>query len=185
MSRRLLIIIVTLFWLLNSCARVQVSQDYAPGYPFGRDTSFSWNIPLQEENSGLLQQDELLADRFKKAIETVLASRGLHQDESPELLVSCSYTVSKMLESEPVANGFGFGYGRYGHYGTLGIYSGTAIRQYQQGMLVIHIHSAQTGQLLWKGTGTREVYTHTKPEDVTSMVSEMVEAVLNQFPPVR
>ena len=185
MTKRLFMIAAALVWLLSSCARVQVSQDYASDYPFGRGAGFNWNVSLQQENSGLLQQDELLASRFKRAVEAVLASRGYQMSDSPELLVSCVYTVSKMLESEPMGSGFGFGYGRYGRYGTIGINSGTNIRQYQEGMLVIHIHSAQTGQLIWKGIGTREVYTHSKPDDITIMAYEMVEAVLNQFPPHR
>jgi hypothetical protein len=183
MTKRLCIIAATLAWILSGCARVQVSQDYATDYPFGRSAGFNWNVSAQKENSGLQQQDELLASRFKRAVETVLTSRGYQLADSPELLVSYLYTVSKMLESEPVASGFGYGYERYGRYGTIGINNGTYIRQYQQGMLVIQIHSAETGQLIWKGIGTREVHTHSNPDDITIMVYEMVEAVLSQFPP--
>lgn len=183
MHKLLLISVIALLILMSGCAKVQVSQDYALDFQFGSNGSFGWNLQIMEENSGLLQQDELLANRFKRAIETVLATRGFHQGDSPEILVSCSYSVSKMLQAEPVSSGFGYGFGRYGRYGTVGIYSGTSIRQYQQGLLVINIHEGHTGRLVWKGVGTREVFTHANPDDVSTMVYEMVEAVLNQFPP--
>ncbi|MFW2366923.1 MAG: DUF4136 domain-containing protein [Desulforhopalus sp.] len=179
------LIIIILIFLMTGCANVQVSQDYSADYVFGIDNSFGWNKTFPRENSGLLQQDELLAKRFKKAIENALVGRGFQQSSSPELLVSCVYTVSPMLRSDPVNSGFGFGYGRYGRYGTIGINSGTSIRQYQQGMLMINIHSARSGGLIWKGTGTREVYTHSSPEDISNMVTEIVNAVVNQFPPTR
>lgn len=178
-----LLIAITLLVVLTGCADVQVSHDYSADYAFGIDNSFGWNVTLLDEDRGLLQEDELLAERFKKAIKNVLVSRGFQQSISPELLVSYIYTVSSMLRSDPVNNGFGFGYGRYGRYGTIGINSGTSIRQYQQGMLEINIHSSRSGGLIWKGTGTREVYTHSSPADISKMVNEMVNAVLNQFPP--
>mgnify|MGYP001826902161 CR=1 FL=1 len=181
--KKIIAIIISLALLLFGCAKVQVSQDYVENYQFGDHTSYTWNSELLEENSGLLSQDELLADRFKRAIEIVLANQGLQQSDQPDLLVSYVYTVSQMLRSDPINTGYGFGYGRYGRYTTVGINGGSVLRQYQLGMLVIKIYSVRTGHLVWKGIGTREVYTHARPEEISTIVNEMVAAVLKQFPP--
>jgi hypothetical protein len=181
---RLFLIILGLVCLLSSCAKVQVSQDYDSNYAFGKVNTFGWNEKLQQQNGDLLQHDELLAKRFREAIEEVLAKRGFIQDARPAFLVSYTYGITSKLQVDPVDSYFGIGYGRFGRYGGVGINTGSSIRQYDQGKLVIYIHSAMTGQLLWKGTGTREIFIHATPDQITRSVNEMVEAVLEQFPPL-
>ena len=151
---------------------------------FGKEKSFGWNEKLLQENSGLLNQNELLAKRFKKSIEDVLNHKGYRQGGRADFLVSCIYTVSSRLRSEPGYTGFEFGYGRYGRYRGVGISTGSSIRQYDQGKLEINIHSSETGSLIWRGTGTREVFTHSTPAAIARAVDELVAAVLNQFPPL-
>lgn len=170
--------------LLSSCANVQVSQDYDTGYMFDNNKSYAWNTTIPYEEGDLLQSDELLAERFTKAIEATLAQRGFIQAAQPTYLVSCTYAVTSRLETDVFDTGFGFGFGRYGRHGGVGMSTGSSVRQYDQGTLVITLHSAETGHLLWKGTGTREVFQHSNPDETTRNVSEMVESVLAQFPPV-
>ncbi len=173
--------------LLSSCATVQVSQDYDTNYSFSEAKSFGWNEKLQLENRDVLHNDELLAKRFKRAIEEVLIKRGFRLDAHPVLLVSYSYTINSVLQTDPLESqfGFGYGYGRYGYRNNVGINAWNTIRQYDQGKLVISIHSARTGHLLWKGTGTQEVFSYSDPDQITRGVYEIVEAVLAQFPPLQ
>ncbi len=187
MRHRLCLILLGLVVLLSSCATVQVGQDYDTNYTFGETKTFGWNKGLQHEKSDLLRDDELLAKRFKAAIEEVLTKRGFRQVAHPALLISYSYTIKSILQTDPFGSGFGFGYGygRYGYHQNVGIDAWNTIRQYDQGKLVIYIYSAQTGHLLWKGTGTKEVFTPSDPDQITRDVYEMVEAVLAQFPPLK
>jgi len=171
--------------LLTACATVQVSQDYVKNFNFATATTFNWNEKLQHENDDRYQHDELLSKRFRRAIEDTLAKKRFKQDMQPDLLVSYSYQISSKLQVDDYNSNFGFGYGRYGRYGGLGLGTGDVIQQYDQGKLVINIHSAKTGELLWKGTGTQEVFTHNNPDQITGRVNEMVEAVLAQYPPSR
>lgn len=178
-----LLMLVILF--LASCATVQISQDYDTGYIFDKKKTYAWDTTVQNENGDLLVSDELLAKRFKTAIERTLADRGFIQDAQPTYLVSCTYTVTSRLETDVFDSGVGFGFGRYGRYGGVGMSTGSTVRQYDQGALVVNIHSASTGKLVWKGTGTQEVFIHSTPDEITRSVNEMVEAVLAQFPPVK
>jgi hypothetical protein len=181
---RLFFILLGLLALVSACTSVQVSQDYDTNFTFGTANTFYCNAKRQHENSDLQKPDELLAKRFKEAIENVLASQGFKRDERPTFLVSYTFSITSKLQVDPGYSSFGYGFGRYGYYRGVGINTGNSIRQYDQGKLVINIHSATTNQLLWKGTGTREMFTHSNPDQLTRSVYEVVEAVLAQFPPL-
>lgn len=177
----LFLFITTLF--LSSCSKVQVSQDFDNTYNFTAAQTYNWNKALQETTTGILQKDELLADRFFAAIDSTLAVQGYALSDTPDFLVSCNYTITSRFQADPVQPAIGFGYGRYGRYGGVGIHSGTSVRQYDQGMLTISIHNSENGKLIWKGNGTREVFTHNSPVQITKSVNEMVQSTLAQFPP--
>lgn len=178
-------ILMGLLPLFMACAPVQVSQDFDRNYPFAAATTFNWNEELQQQNDERFHIDELLATRFKRAIEEVLSRQGFRQVAQPDFLVSYMYEVSSRIEVDDLHTQFGYGYGRYGRYGAIGLDTGNFIQQYDQGKLVINIHSTRTGQLFWKGIGTRQVFTHSSPEQLTRRVNEMVSAILAQFPPLR
>lgn len=170
--------------LLSSCSKVQVSQDYDQSFLFGTAESFNWQGGFSPAAAPPDKTDnELLDKRFRKAIKDNLLNRGLLFIEDPDLLISYKYSVVSKLEADPFSPGFGFGYGSFGRYGGIGIQTGTNIRQYDQGVLVISIHSATTGELVWRGVGTRQVFTHSSPERVTKEVIETVESILKQYPP--
>lgn len=181
---RLLFLLLGLLPLFMACAPVQVSQDFDRNYPFATATTFSWNEELQRQNDERFDIDELLTTRFKTAIEENFIQKGFRQSLQPDFLVSYTYEVSSRIEVDDLHSHFGYGYGRYGRYGAIGFDTGSIIQQYDQGKLVISIHDSKTGQLFWKGTGTREVFTHSSPEELTRRVNEMVSAILAQFPPL-
>ena len=182
-SSRMSIFLLVALVFFSSCATVRVSQDYDARYGFGAEHTFGWNENVQFQNSDLLKRDELLAKRFKGSIIETLEKRGFSLNTHPALLVSCTYEIINRLQVDPVDTFFDIGYGRFGRYGGIGISTASSVRQYDQGILVINIHSARTKQLIWKGTGTRQVFIHSTPDEITRRVNEMVEAVLAQFPP--
>ncbi len=169
---------------LSGCSMVRVSHDYDSSFLFNSAESFNWNTSLAEIGIPLGQKNnELLDKRFHEAIKSTLLRSGLSLSERPDLLISYTYSVVSKLETDSLPTGFGFGYGSYGRYGGVGMHTGSNLRQYDQGMLVISIHSGKTEELVWRGVGTREVFTHSSPELVTRAVIETVEKILRQFPP--
>lgn len=178
--------ITTLF--LTSCSTVQVSQDFESTYNFTQFQSYNWNKEFQDTATGILQDDELLADRFFAAIDSTLSAQGFTISDNPDFLVSCTYKITSRLQADSVQPAFGFGYGRYGRYGRyggVGVQSGTSLRQYDLGLLTINIHDAKDGRLIWKGYGTREVFMHNNPEELTKSIYDLVQSTLAQFPPSR
>jgi hypothetical protein len=183
MNKKLLLILFFIIFGLTSCSTVQVSEDFDSTYNFASATTYNWNKKLQTTTKDLLKGDELLENRFLKAIDRTLTAQGYTQSDSPDILVSCTYNITSRLRSEPIQPAIGVGYGRYGRYGGFGIQSGSTVRQYDRGELTISIHETSSGNLLWKGIGTQEVFTHNNPEQISQYVNEMVKAILSQFPP--
>ena len=172
-----------LLLLTVSCAKVQVSQDYDAAYQFSAPRTIGWNTKVTLRESGLLAKDQLLAERFKNSIEMAFSQGGYAFTSSPALLVDFEYQVVSRIVSDPVNTGVAFGYGRYGRMGGVGLNTGSSVRQYDQGRLFITLFSSSTSKQVWRGLGTREVFTHMKPADMDVAVDEMVHAILAQFPP--
>lgn len=185
MKTKILLFLSITTLLLSSCSKVQVSQDFDSAYSFANIQAYNWNTDIQDKTTGILQDDELLATRFYNAIDNTLQARGYTLSDAPDFLVSFTYTVTSRLQADSVQPSIGYGYGKYGRYGGVGIQSGTYIRQYDRGLLTINIHDVKDGRLIWKGNGTREVFTHNSPEQLTSYVLDMVQSTLMQFPPSR
>jgi len=184
MTRKKLLSQFVLLVLLSSCAKVQVSQDYDPNFHFNTVKSFNWqNSSTRAADVSVQVDNELLHKRFRAAIENNFIRRGLSLTAHPDIFISYTYSVVTKLETDPIPPGFAFGYGSYGRYGGIGIQNGSNLRQYDQGILVISIHSGNTGELVWRGVGTRLVFTHSSPEAISRSVIETVDSILQQFPP--
>lgn len=172
-----------LLLLTVSCARVQVSQDFDETYHFSGPRTIGWNTEVTLRERGLLAKDQLLAERIKNSIEMTLSQAGYVFSASPTLLIDFDYQVVSRIVSDPVNTGVAFGYGRYGRMGGIGLNTSSAVRQYDQGRLFITIFSSSTSKQIWRGLGTREIFTHMKPADLDVAVNEMVHTILAQFPP--
>lgn len=184
MKTLLAYIIVLLVLLAGGCSRVQVSQDYRSGADFSRYRMYQWQTGEQPESADMRVSNPLLHERFQQAINGLLLSRGYYQGVPADFLVGYSYRIQTRLESDPYDSRVGFGYGRYDRYGGVGFRTGGTVRQYDVGILVIDFSDARTGELIWRGTGSERVGTHSTPEDTTTYVNRMVYAILQQFPPL-
>ncbi|WP_457575532.1 DUF4136 domain-containing protein [Desulfomarina sp.] len=172
--------------LLSGCATTRVSHDYDPSFRFEFTSSFNWDSEKNDNNSfGEKDVNQLMDKRFRDAIENSLFSRGFELKENPDLLVSYTYSIIQRLETDPFYPSLGYGYGFFGRYGGITLYDGPGIRQYNVGKLVISIFYGNTHDLVWQGVGTRDVFTSSSPEAITTEVNAMVESVLRQFPPLR
>lgn len=169
--------------LLGGCAQVEVSQDYRPGNDFSRFHTYRWKTMTPQVSPDIRVNNPLLQERFRQAIEGGLAVRGYTPAAAADFLVSYNYSIETRLESDPVGTSFGYGMGRYHRYGAFGIDSGVGVRQYDVGILVIDFYNGQSGEPVWRGTGSELVTLHSTPEETSAQVQRMVDAVLAQFPP--
>ena len=180
---RCLFLVCTLF--LVGCSQVHVSHDYDASVQFANYLSYSWR---EKEKSSpyykdIRENNPLLLKRFFHAINETLQAKGYVKRDQSDFVISYDFSVKTRLDTTPASPRIGFGIGSHYRYGGVGFYSGTEIHQYDVGILTIDFFDRRTGNLIWRGTGSDVLSTHSSPDKSAEMAMNLVESVLAQFPP--
>ncbi len=169
--------------LLQSCSGITVSQDYEKEYNFTGLKTFAWNP--NEDNFYGVKDNDLVDKRIRTAIENNLLARSYRKVDSytPDFFISYYVTVEQKISSSGVSGGVSIGRSSMGRYGGIGMSTGSQVRAYDQGTLLIDVTIPLEDKLVWRGTSTQTVSEHTSPEKSTANINETVEKILAQFPP--
>lgn len=176
-------LLVAFILLFSGCSKVQVSQDYKPGSNFAGYRQYQWKAMAPVSSEDARVANPLLHERFRQNIDQGLAQRGFAFGAPADFLVNYTYSIQTRLESDYSGSSVGFGAGSHYRYSHIGFGTGVGVRQYDVGVLVIDIYDIPAGKLVWRGTGTEIVGTHSTPEETSAFVYRMVNAILAQFPP--
>lgn len=171
--------------VIFGCSSLEVSQDYQPDSDFGNLKTYAWKVKSQKPTGDARIDSQLMDQRIRQATERRLMEKGYIQSigTPPDFHVIYSYSISKRIYSNPTSTGMGFGYGRYGSHGTIGIRTGTEINEQDEGLLIIDFLKPNSDIVLWRGKSTRTVETHSTPEKTIQDIKQTVEKMLDQFPP--
>jgi len=182
LTKRLLCSVFILVFL-QACSGITVSQDYEKEYNFAGLKTFAWK-PNQENTYGV-KDNELVDKRIRKAIETNLLAKSyrLVDSATPDFFISYHLTVEQKITSSGVTGGVSLGRSSYGRYGGVGMSTGSDVRTYDQGTLLIDVTIPLGDKLVWRGVATQSVSEHTSPEESTVRINETVTKMLAQFPP--
>lgn len=167
------------------CSSLEVSQDYQPDSDFSNLKTYAWKVKDQEKTGDMRIDSQLMDDRIRKATEEKLLEKGFIKitGETPDFYIIYKYSISRKIYSNPVSTGMGYGYGRYGRFGTIGIRTGTEINEYDEGLLIIDFLKPDSDIVLWRGSSTRVVETHSTPEKRIQDIHQTIGKMLAQFPP--
>lgn len=168
---------------LQACSGIQVSQDYQQGYNFAGLKTFAWK-PNKDNEYGA-KDNELVDARIRRAIESQLKARSYTLVDSldADFLVSYNVTVEQKITSSGTTGTIAIGRGGYGRYGGIGMSTGTDVRTYDLGTLLIDFTEPVEDKLIWRGISTQSVDKHSSPDKSTVIINETVEKMLQQFPP--
>jgi len=180
---KLYICIVFILIFLQACSGITVSQDYEKGYDFSGLKTYAWKANVDDEYG--LKDNDLMDKRIRTAIESALKAKAYAQidDGTADFYVSYHLSIEQKISSSNVSGGIALGRSSYGRFGGVGISTGTDIRTYDQGTMLIDFTDAGSDQLIWRGISTQVVSEHSDPESSTEMINETVDKVLQQFPP--
>jgi hypothetical protein len=182
MAKRLILIVLPLLFL-QACSGITVSQDYEKEYNFTGLKTFAW-MPTDDNDYGVKDND-LVDKRIRTAIENNLLAKSYRLVDSytPDFFISYHLTVEQKITSSGVTGGVSIGRSSYGRYGGVGMSTGSDVRAYDQGTMLIDVTIPLGDKLVWRGVATQSVSDHTSPEESTVRINETVEKILAQFPP--
>ena len=178
--------IVLMLVLLQACSGIPVSQDFEQDFDFSGLRTFAWD--LNEDNQwGVAGSNELVDRRIIAAIENTLTAQQFSQvdREKADFLVLYNVEVDQRISSNNVSGGVSMGRSSGGRHGSIGISSGSQVRTYEQGTLMIDVVDVASDKLVWRGVSSQALPDLSDPQQLTDRVNETVAAVLKQFPPGR
>ena len=175
--------IISFIVLLQACSGIRVSQDYEQGYNFSALKTFAWK-PNDNQGYGL-KDNELVDKRIRAAILDKLSAQSyVFVNVGPsDFFISYDLTVEQKITSSGVSGGLSLGRSSYGRYGGVGISTGSQVRAYDQGTLLIDITETLGNKLVWRGISTQTVSDHSNPSESSAVINETVGKILEQFPP--
>lgn len=181
---RSFIVAVTLIGLttLVGCSTVQVSQDYDPAIDLSRYATWQWREAVQPKTGDLRADNPLLDQRIRHAVEDHLAGRNIRLSPSqPDFYLTYHLAIHPKIESESYPASVGVGSYYYPWYGGFG--AETRIYQYDECQITIDFQAADTGNLLWRGSGVYRYRSYKTPEAAAEDTRKTIDKILAQFPP--
>ncbi len=176
--------IVLILVLLQACSSIPVSQDFEQGFDFSGLKAFAWDA--NENNQwGVADSNELVDRRIRSAIENTLTAKQFSQADSAQadFLILYNVVVEQRINSSNVSGGVSMGRSSRGRHGSIGISTGSQIRTYEQGTLLIDAVDVASDKLVWRGVSSQALPDLSDPQRLTDHINATVAAILEQFPP--
>jgi hypothetical protein len=175
--------VVALNLALSGCAGIEVSTDYDPENDFTRYQTFAWMEGSGGAGDPRVSGD-LMDQRFRRAIESELVSRGMEKVTSgqPDVYVGYQVALDDRVDYQTVNTFYGTGWGYRGIYGGGVMGSQTYATEYTMGTLVIDVFDASRRELVWRGAGEGKVDVARNPQERQERVNQAVTLILEDFP---
>ena len=179
------LVILSVLIIIFGCSSIKVSQDYKPTIDYSNLKTYAWQSETQEKTGDTRLDNPLLDNRIRDAVDNFLLEKSYKRNTEsiPDFYVAYVLNIFRRIDSSGGSTGFSFGFGSFGRSSGFGISTGSQAGEYDESMLVIDFIETGSGNLLWRGIGTRRFSQHSKPEETTENVNETVNKILSQFPP--
>lgn len=175
--------IILILIMLQACSGIQVSQDFEQGFDFSGLKTFAWDA--NENNEWGLTSNELVGRRIVAAIENTLMAQQFSQVDSAQadFLILYNVVVEQRISSSNVSGGVSMGRSSRSRHGSIGISTGSQVRTYDEGTLLIDVIDVASDKLVWRGVSSQALPDLSDPQRLTDRINETVEKILAQFPP--
>jgi hypothetical protein len=177
--KKYLLIPILFVAVLPACSpSLKVTSDYDRSVDFSKYKTYSFSPQSSE-----LQVNELNKRRILSDIETQMATKGFTKAEVGDVIVDVR--VSAKERQEATAYTSGNGYGMYGGYRYGGGFqtTTTSVQTYVDGTLIISFIDSQKKELVWQGTGVKELDPDASAEKRVENISNAIKGILAKYPP--
>lgn len=176
-----LFFVVLIAGLIAGCSSVSVQQDFDTSVDFLNLKSFAWLHAEQPQVGDPRVDNDLNDKRIRTAVNSALLAKGLQGVDRTQADFMVVYYIDYKRKLSTGSVSVGVGRGGYGRYGSAGLSSG--VSEYEQGLLTIDILDPGNEKMIWRGVGTRTISESSNPEKTVEIFNEMVDKILEKFPP--
>ena len=178
-----LILLVLITIAFTACSGIPVSQDFEQGFDYSGFKTFAWQP--NDNNEWGLTNNELVDRRVRSAIVNTLTANHftLKDSNEPDFLISYNLVVEQRVSSSNLSGGVSMGRSSRGRAGSISMSTGSQIRTYDRGTLIIDVTDVNSNKLVWRGVSAQALPELSDPQRLTALINETVEAILKQFPP--
>jgi len=141
-------------------------------------------LPNDNNEWGLTNND-LVDRRIRSAITDTLKAKQftMKKVNTADFLISYNVVVEQRVTRTNISGSVSMGRSTRGRTGSIGMSTGSQIRTYERGTMLIDIHDVASDKLVWRGVSAQALPDLSDPERLTTRINETVEAILKQFPP--
>jgi len=179
-------VVAAISGMLLACATT-ANVDYREDYDFSGIHYIRMMPPSRPGSNDTRINSPLVEERIHKSITDHLTASGFEfADSNADASLNWQLTTRSGLESYD--SGFSFGLGTFRRHTAVGVgygFPGYDVDSYDEGVLTIDILSTTDDTLLWRGSSSRRLVNGATPQTITTMVRELVNDVLANFPPRR
>ena len=174
--------VLALTLVVCACGGIQINTDYNPDTDFTAFRTFAWAEGSGSGNDPRVDND-LVDQRFRRAVESELASRGMERAASgqPDLFVGYQVILDDRVDYQTINTYYGSGWGYRGVYGGVGATQTTA-REYTVGTLIVDFYDAASRELVWRASGEGRVNQASNPQESQERINQVVTQILADFP---
>lgn len=176
---------IVMVMVFAACSSIKVTSDTNKS-DFSEYKTFKVVQFVNEEDleAKKFPTNELNKKRVENAINSQATLKNLDESSDPDILLLWSVNVDLQRSYSTHTNYNGGGYmgyrGRYGGYGMGSSYSTTEVNDAIIGILSVAAIDAETEELLWLGTGQKEINrTSNKAEE---NINKVVAKIFEKFP---
>ena len=151
----------------------EVYIDWDDEFDFSTLETFAWK---ESGQPSLEDQDPFMHKHIVDGIVSRLEDAGLAQSETPDFYIT--YHGESETEVRVDTMSMGYGYGRAWRWG----YAGPSTSQayaYERGTLIIDAWSAETRELIWRGTAT-DTFSD-KPKKARKQVDKAINKIVKKW----
>ena len=180
---RVFLIGLLVVWLA-ACSPVKVQTDVSSTVNLSDMKTFDWLDTTAAPGTDARVNNPELAHLVRTATEKNLLKKGFVKNGSADFLVNWLGAIEDRVQTESIQHF----YSSYG-YGTLSAGQAahsketSAVRSYEEGVIIIDILDPQKQILLWRGKGTRRLMKDMSKAQVTRYINLSVDEILKNFPP--
>jgi len=165
---------------------MRVGSRSAPGLDFSSYRSYSWLHAVQPPTGVPRLDQPLLHQTIRSEVDRRLTAKGYRWvgDAAPDFLLSYYVTIRKKAETSRLKLGQSYtrGWGKEQWSGTPMGSSGTYVKEFEEGTLVLEIIDARMSQVIWRGFASAVVDASGSQESRTARVRKAVRRILLRLP---